>query len=342
MPLAAAVPHAEPTPYTRQLVAGLQLRGPVTAENAAQWKTNLLQLVQQGAVAVPAIQEFLGKNTDQVFEKNSSQALGYPSMRMALFDALQQIGGPEAVSAMTEVLQHTADPKEIAVLANNLAQQDTEQYPGEVMNAVHEALAMAASKNLEGSDVAPLFEVLQKYGGAAALSELEQAAKQWNYYAAITLAQLPEGAGIPALIQIAKGNNTFADTTALEMVTQAAAQYPDARAALVEMARANKVAPSQWPYLTPLLAGEEFHFQDSAYDAAHNRTPDGAAFVLSGNQHFFTAPPDGGLTSEQITQRTALIDELLGFISEPAAVNALKQAKDLLASRPPQTAAVGK
>ena len=187
------------------------------------------------------------------------------------------------------VLQTTADPKEIALLAKNLAQQDTEQYRAEVLRAVNEALTMAANKSLEGSDVAPLFEVLQKYGGADAVSQLQQAGKQWNYYAAIALAQLPEGAGIPALIQIAR-DGTFANTTALEMVTQAAPQYSEARAALVEMARASRIAPSQWPYLTSLLAGDQFHYQDSAFDASNNRTPEGTAHVLFGNQHFFTPP----------------------------------------------------
>jgi len=297
--------------------------------------------VQQGATGVAGIREFLGKSVDMDFGPNGRQMLGYTSARAAMFDALQQIGGPEGVSAMTGVLQTTADPKEIALLAKNLAQQDTEQYRGEVLSAVHEALTMAANKSLEGSDVAPLFEVLQKYGGAEAVSQLQQAGKQWNYYAAIALAQLPEGAGIPALIQIAR-DGTFANTTALEMVTQAAPQYPEARAALVEMVRASRIAPSQWPYLTSLLAGDQFHYQDSAFDASNSRTPEGAAHVLFGNQHFFTAPPEGGLTPEQISQQTALIDELLALTPEPAAANALKEAKELLSKRPPQTAAVGK
>ncbi len=303
-PSLATTTLTEPTAQSRALVASLtrldQSSSP-TAEQATEWKTNLLQLVQQGATGVAGIREFLGKSVDMDFGPNGRQMLGYTSARAAMFDALQQIGGPEAVSAMTSVLQTTADPKEIALLAKNLAQ----------------------------------------HGGAEAVSQLQQAGKQWNYYAAIALAQLPEGAGIPALIQIAR-DGTFANTTALEMVTQAAPQYPEARAALVEMARASRIAPSQWPYLTSLLAGDQFHYQDSAFDASNNRTPEGAAHVLFGNQHFFTAPPEGGLTPEQISQQTALIDELLDLTSEPAAANALKEAKELLSKRPPQTAAVGK
>src|SRR5437667_4903905 len=55
----------EPTPLSRQLVGSLsQANGPLTPERVAEWKTNLLQLVQQGATGVPAIREFLDKNTD--------------------------------------------------------------------------------------------------------------------------------------------------------------------------------------------------------------------------------------------------------------------------------------
>src|SRR5207248_3099914 len=168
-PSLATTTLPEPTVQSRALVASLtrldQSSSP-TAEQAAEWKTNLLQLVQQGATGVAAIREFLQKSVDMDFGQKGGQMLGYTSARAAMFDALQQIGGPEAVSAMTSVLQTTADPKEIALLAKNLVQQDAEQYRGEVLNAVHEALTMAANKNLEGSDVAPLFEVLQKYGGA--------------------------------------------------------------------------------------------------------------------------------------------------------------------------------
>src|SRR6266436_738847 len=136
-PSLATATLTEPTAQSRALVASLtrldQSSSP-TAEQATEWKTNLLQLVQQGATGVAGIREFLGKSVEMDFGPNGRQMLGYTSARAAMFDALQQIGGPEAVSAMTGVLQTTADPKEIALLAKNLAQQDTEQYRGEVLS----------------------------------------------------------------------------------------------------------------------------------------------------------------------------------------------------------------
>jgi hypothetical protein len=88
------------------------------------------------------------------------------------------------------------------------------------LNAVHEALGMAANKNLEGSGVGPLFEALQKFGGPSAVPDLEQATGQWKYYATMALAQLPDGAGIPSLIQMAQdgaGSGKSSRDVALQM-----------------------------------------------------------------------------------------------------------------------------
>jgi len=319
-----------------------QANGPLTPERVAEWKTNLLQLVQQGATGVPAIREFLDKNTDFEFWASGSQALGYASARRAMFDALQQIGGPEAVSAMTSVLGTTADPKEIAILAKNLAQQDPEQYRGEVLNAVHEAMQMAANKNLEGSDVGPLFEVLQKYGGPSAVADLEQAAGTWKYYASMALAQLPDGAGVPSLVRMAQDLSTGTRTTAMEMLAQIATQYPQARQALLDQVRANTIPPNMWPYLTGPLSGDQFQVQDSVMDNTTNLVKSSdlkTTHIAFGNQNFISAPPAGGMTADQISQQMALLDELIAAASNPAAVNALQQSKEMLNRRQQQLAA---
>jgi hypothetical protein len=313
----------------------------MSGEQTAEWKQNLQQLVQQGRESVPAIVEFLKQNKDVDFG-SASESLGYASARRAMFDAMAQIGGPEAISGTLQTLQNTADPREIALLAQNMERMAPEQHREEALQAARETLVLAASGKLQGTDVGPLFEVLQNYGGSATAPELQQAATQWNYYATIALAQLPEGAGIPALIQIAQGS-TAAKGNALEMLTQTSAQYPEARTALLEMARANKITPNQWPYLTPLLAGDQYHYQDSVFDSSlpsRSKAPSDAAHVLLGNQHFYTSPGASGLTADQINQQTALINDLVAAVSDPAAVQALQKARDLLARRGLQTVAV--
>ena len=221
----------------------------------------------------------------------------------------------------------------------NLEKLAPGEHRQEAIAAAREALAMAASGKLEGADVAPLFEVLHAYGDTSVLTDLMQAAKQWNYYSAIALAQLPDGAGIPSLIEMAQGKSG-GSLNALEMLTQLSAQYPEARAALLE--QAGKISPNVWPYLTPLLAGDLYHYQDSALDnpLLGEGKRSNSAHVVMGNQNFYTAPAAEILAPDEIKRRLALIDELQTVTSDPAALKALQQARDLLARRHPQTVAV--
>ena len=324
----------EPTPYSRQLVNALCRldQSPQTPEQVAEWNLNFQQLISQGPRAAGAILEFLQKNVDL----DLAPANGFASVRTAMFEALVQIGGAEGVAGTLQVLQSTADPREIAVLAQNLEKLAPGEHRKEAIEAARDALAMAASGKLEGADVAPLFEVLHSYGDTSVVTDLMQAAKQWNYYSAMALAQLPDGGGIPALIEMAQGTSS-GKLNALEMLAQLSTKYPEARAALVEQAR--KISPNMWPYLTPLLAGDMYHYQDSALGSATPGKRSNTAYVVLGNQHFYTAPEAEILTQDEINQRLAVIDELQSATSEPAALKALDRSRDLLGRRQPQTVA---
>jgi hypothetical protein len=333
----------EPSAQTRQLVADLarldQSGQPLTAEQIIQWKQNWQQLVQQRGDSVSAIVEFLKQNKDMDFGA-AGESLGYPSARRAMFDALAQIGGAEGVSGTLQALQNTAEPREIALLAQNLEKLAPEEHRQESLQAAREALAMASNGKLEGADVGPLFEVLQKYGGAGITPELEQFATQWKYYGTAALAQLPDGAGVPALIQMAQGNSS-GRVNALEMLAQLSAQSPEARAALLEQTRADKIPPNLWPYLVAGLVGDEYHYQGSELDETLTRVRADevkTTHIRFGNQNLYTAPSPASLTPEGISQRMAFLEELRGLTSDPTALQALHQARSLLAKRNPQTA----
>jgi len=335
----------EPTAYTRLLVNNLcrldQPSVPKTQEQAAEWKEHLQALVQQGRDAVPAIIEFLKQNKDLDFDPSTSETIGYASVRGAMFDAMLQIGGPEGVSGMLQTLQTTADPREIALLAQNLETIEPEQHRQEAIKAAREALAMAAGGKLEEADVAPLFEVLHKYGDTSVVSELMQTAQQWNYYSAMALAKVPDGGGVPTLIEMAQ-SNSIGRLSALQMLAQVSIMYPQAREALIDQARADKISPNMWPYLAPLLAGDQYHYQDSAFDplAREGDRAGNSAHVVFGNQHFLMAPAVANLTTAEINGRGALIDELQSVTSDPAALQAVQRSRDLLTRRMPQTVAI--
>jgi len=53
----------------------------------------------------------------------------------------------------------------------------------------------------------------------------------------------------------------------------------------------------------------------------------------SGNQNLYTLPGDLTLTSDGIQQRLALVDQLLQATTDPAALQALEQARATLTKR---------
>jgi hypothetical protein len=336
-----AVARTEPTPYTRQLVASLTnldlTHGPITREQAQQWQQGLRALTQQGVAAVPAIREFLEQNQELSFSAVSGgELLGQSSMRVALIDALQQIGGPEATAVMLQTLQTTALPSEIALLARNLEQLAPGQYRQETLSAVNEVLAMADKGQLAGWDVGALFQVLQNYGDASTAPALAQLQSKWNYYATMALAGLPGGEGVPSLIRQAQDAAGGKSSLTFQILAQVATEYPDAGAALIEQARRNQIPDSAWRKIATGLAGDQYQIGTPSELSALSPSLPGLKtyHIESGNQNFYSLPLDANLPGDQISQRLALIDQLLAAASSPAAVEALQNARASLANRP--------
>jgi hypothetical protein len=272
----------------------------------------------------------LEKNLDFSFAAiPGGELLGASSLRMALLEALQAIGGAEALSATVQTLQTTSDPREIAWLARSLEQQAPEQYRQMAMTAAHEALAMAAAGKLEGRDVAPLFEMMKQFGGAQTASELAKVAENWNYYAAITLANLADGTGVPALIQMVQNpDDTMrgARAAALQMLAQVAGSSPEAREALFEQARSGKVPPSSWPGIASVLGGDTFQLGKPASMSSDIKT----WHLARGPQDYFSAPNPAGWTSAEINDRLAFINRLLTLNPPPLAVQNLQRSQATL------------
>jgi hypothetical protein len=334
----------EPSTASRELVASLvnfETDGGVVNEaQVAAWKQNLQRLIQQRDASVPAINEFLEKNTDVQFGQENSGALGYASARAAMIDALMQIGSSQAIGALDSVLQHTEGPQEIAMVTQYLEKNEPGLFLQHAFDAAQRVLGNVASGSLPSMDVAPLFQVFQQYeyGNAYTVPVLKDSASQWNRYATIALAQLPNGAGIPALVQIAtgqEGGSVDARTAALQALSGMASQSSNARDALLDLARQNRLSSYDWSSLVPFLAGNQVAFQGSVLGnpvAGISPTDLRSTYISASRQSFWVAPL-GAMNDNQIVQQSAFIDQILAVTSDPAAIQALQQARALLDNR---------
>jgi hypothetical protein len=330
----------EPSPYTRQLVAGLTnldlSNGPIAQDQAAQWKRTLQTLTDQGAAAVPAIREFLARNWEQDFSgSDAASLLGQSSLRSAMVNALAQIGGPEGIDALVDTLRSTTLPSEISQLAQALEGQAPGQYRQETINAIGEVLNMASNDQLPNDwDVGTLFKLVQTYGDSTTAGALEQLDGPFKYYATMALAGMESGEGVGALIHEAQDTTKVGERPfAFQMLAQVAAQYPDAGVALLEQVKANQVPESAWQLIATGLAGDQYLI---GQPPAPSPDPSTAGelipglktyHIASGNQNFYSVPlmPDS-----HVQERVALIDQLLAATPNPVARQALQSARSTL------------
>jgi hypothetical protein len=318
-------PETARTP--QQLVAELleisAADGPITPEKAEKFKRNLEELIKQGAASVPAIRELLDKKIEYDFaDVSGGEQMGYASLRASMIDALKQIGGPEAQEAMVQVLQTSALPSELLEIARNLDQEAPGLYHDQILNAARESLAIAATNQYANVELGPAFRILQNYGAANTTAD---AAKNEpaNFNNAINLANMPEGQGLAALVQMAeRPSSGSGQTIATEMIAQMAGQNSKAVDALVQMAQNNQISNGTWEKLAPILGGDQFQISDPLVQgsADPNSPPDRGYTVVN-----------GATSSDQINQRIALIDKFLAVVpSDSAAAASLRNQRNLL------------
>jgi hypothetical protein len=313
-------------------LAGLsQVMGPITPEQAARFKQDLEELVRSGAASIPAIQELLAKNQDfRYAELSGGEQLGYSSLRASLIDALKQIGGPEAHAALLQTLQTTAIAGELLELSKNLDQQAPGQYRDQFLIAAQETLNMAAANQLgTNAEFGPAFRMLQNYGDVAQGGIADSARSDpQNFLSALTLANLPDGQGLPALMQMADNSSPAASGRAIatEMIGQLAGQYSDAFDALMQLAQNGRISNGVWVQLAPILGGDTYQLgspqSQSASDAS--RTSPGQGYELV----------NSATTSEDINHRMSMIEQFLGMVaSDSSAANALRHELVMLGAR---------
>jgi hypothetical protein len=324
---------APPPPDPKQSLAGMATLDPATPVTDAQaqaWKQALQDLVRAGPASTPIIKEFLAKNQDVAYPSSGGHnPLGYPTLRAGLIDALSQIGGPEANDALTQILQTTPYPTDLAALSKVM----DPQYQESILGAARQQLSVAAQGQLGGVDVGPLFQILasQAAAGVDVTADLTQYATKWPYYSAIALAQLPDGSGLNGLIQMAQGAAGSTQNPGAEALSELAADNPQARSTLLELAKNNQLPDWLVQRMAPFMGGGQYQIGQEAPPGISSFQ---SFHVADGNQDF-ALHADPSLSAEQINQRISLIDQMLQALpaTGDAGRQALQQQRNVLAGR---------
>lgn len=348
-PMAASPGHSDEE-YAYDLVKDIEViafhHNGLTEQTIYDFDDALQTLIAQGPAAVPAIREFLENGEDVSFVEVMSDEnfLDYSSLRTGLFEALRQIGGLDAEEVMLAELQATGRPLEVAVLAKVLDELAPGEYRQDSVNAARETVARAAPRELEGRQLGPVFQVLQDYGDASVVPDLQQNMEKWGHYSTVALAGVADGEGVPVLVEMVEkrpDHNTnnrvnesaiYSDENlfALQMLTQVAFQDASASATLLEQTRSNSIPESLWPKMALGLSGR-YQFQNEKPD-----DPDmpglGPHVIASGGQLIYIRNKNGRipLAFEEATARVALIEELISVSQSPQAFQALESARAFL------------
>lgn len=330
----------------QQLFQSVAAQGPLTPEQAANFKQSLKQLVDQGAAAVPAIRQFLDRNQDVALDSaGGANQVGFSSLRTSLFDALKQIGGPESTDAFLGTLQSTTNPSEIALVAGYLDAQAPGEYRQDALAAAKNLLDQSSQSqgqaNAPKHDVGPLFQVIQKYGDMNSIPELVKASSDWPFYSTLALAGLPDGQGLSSLLERLQDPNQIArpqNALAVQLLAQMAPQYPEAANALLEQVKQNQLPDWVWQKIADGLGGDQYQLTkpDPGANAVLGVIPGLKTYHLQdGNQTYYSLPYDPSMAADQAAQRRALIDQFLGAAQSPVALQALQAARASLGAPHP-------
>jgi len=175
-------------------------------------------------------------------------------------------------------------------------------------------------------EVGPAFRMLQMFGEG---NTIEEAARNDgpNFVNAVALANLPNGTGLPSLVDMAqKGADPSRQAVAVEMIAQLAGQNPQALETLAQMAQRGEIRNSVWEKLAPILGGDHYQLADPQTPAPDPTVPGKAGQNV--------AIINAVTTPDQANQRIAVIDRFLGLVGQDsAAAAALLRQRNLLSAR---------
>jgi HEAT repeat protein len=134
-----------------------------------------------------------------------------------------------------------------------------------------------------------------------------------EFAAAVQLANLPDGQGLPALAKMAQDTSSGSQLMATEMIAQMAGQNSDALNTLAQLVQDGKVQSGDWIHLAPLLGGDQYQLDPSG-------------------QKYSVVSSD--MSPDQVNQRIMLIDTFMNYVPDGSgAYKALNQERGILAAK---------
>ena len=167
-----------PEEFLRRLATMKLAPGPGQARAVRQILALLDQLAQSGPDALPAIRQFLASNADVEYEsaatakgprdlRSLTEAVLPPSLRLALFDVVRQIGGDDAEKLLAGTLGHTGRGLEVVFLAQLLEEMAPGKYRDAALAAAQALLNRGVVDSTERFQRDYLFSVLRRFNDAS-------------------------------------------------------------------------------------------------------------------------------------------------------------------------------
>jgi hypothetical protein len=301
---------------------------PYNDTTASRFQSLLTQLANQGDAAVPMIRDFLLSGEDQTLPADGT--FRYPSLRLGLIDVLQRAGGEEAQLVSLELLQTEISAQEFVALSGYLEKQD----PGFYQTEIHQAgrqLLLAQIAGLESVELGPVYQLLAE-AGATSVAELNQAPEQLQHYASVALALLPDGTGLPALLDELQGSDLIFDDQLdflkLKLLAQLAVDQPAAAATLADLASHNLIPERLWPEIAAIAGGLERIQLSNNGGAVVSRHQISSPY---GDQVVYRSRTGGPRDAAEALARLQIVENLYQVAPGDAARQALASVFDRLA-----------
>lgn len=325
------------------LIHGLLVFGEndaMTEHQLQSVKSTLTDLAQMGVKAVTDIRDFLDSREDVLFRAENGVALEYSSLRLALIDALRQIGGFEAEQVLLEQLIANVTVAELAAIADGLEWLQPGFYTESILAVAGERLAglSATSAPEERTESGPLFRILQNYGNEDVATILYQAPYWFQDYAQLALANLPDGLGIAGLSQrVGRDLQSPQGGRGLHLIAQVALVEPQAEKILLGLVQSDQVPEVLWPMIGEVLMGdrqlqiETPSLMPESIGSLRGDNPYAIQTTVDRQvQIVYSVNYSAVLSAEEVTARLGLISRLMNETSNPAAISALWDARATL------------